>query len=161
MLPQRLIALALVLLLTACGFRLAGSVTLPPELKQIQLLTRDFSKAQQQRLSQRLEAAGAEVAVTPREGAVRLTVRLVTLPDRRLVTGAGTGKTVDRLERRIDFSVADASGAPLAPPRTISQQKDVVLDDDNLLASEQERDNVIVDLEQALFNRLIQQLKRI
>ena len=159
--PGLLPVIALALLLSACGFRLAGTYSLPPELERIHLVTKQFSRDQQERLSQRLQAAGAEVLTAPDANAPRLTVTLRELPDRRLVTGAGTGKTVDRLSRRLDFSLSDAAGAPMTPARSISQQKDVVLDDDNLLSSGQERRSVILDLEQALFNRLIQQLIRI
>lgn len=70
-------------------------------------------------------------------------------------------KTVDRLARGLDFNVKSATGEVLLETKTLLQQKDIVLDDDNLLASTREKKTVIEDLETALFNQLVQQLTRI
>ena len=53
------------------------------------------------------------------------------------------------------------SGSQLAPPDSLLQQKDIVLDDDNLLSSTVERKNVVEDLEAALFDQLVRRLQRI
>ncbi len=159
--PGRALALLLTLALAGCGFRLAGSYDLPPELSRIQLVTEDFSRQQRELLGNRLRNAGAEVREQPWEGAVRLRVRISAAPDRRVATSASTGKTVDRLTRRLDYSVTGADGQALAETRSITRQKDIARDDDNLLSSDQERRDVIRDLEQALFDGLLQQLRRI
>ncbi len=159
--PGPALALLLALSLAACGWRLAGSFDLPPELSQIHLVTENFSRTQRELLASRLQSAGAEVLQQPRAGAVRLRVKLVAIPDRRVTTGASTGKTVDRLARQLDFSLTDADGQALTEPRSLTQQRNVVLDDDELLSSDQERRNVLRELEQALFNRLLQQLTRL
>jgi outer membrane lipopolysaccharide assembly protein LptE/RlpB len=44
------------------------------------------------------------------------------------------------------------------PMRTLAQQRDVSLDDDNLLSSDREKEAVTRDLEDALFDQLIRQL---
>lgn len=157
----RTLALLLTLSLAACGFRLAGTYDLPPELAQIHLVTEDFSRSQRELLRNRLQNAGAEVRDQAWPGAVRLRVKISVIPDRRVVTGASTGKTVDRLTRRLDYSLTGADGQALAETRSISQQKDFVRNDDTLLSSDLERRDVVRDLEQALFNRLLQQLRRI
>ena len=158
---MRVLALLLTLSLAACGFRLAGSYELPPELSRIYLETEGFSRAQRDLLRNRLQKAGAEVSGQARPDAVRLRVEIGIVPDRRVATGAGTGKTVDRLTRQLAFSVTGADGVALAETRRLTQQRDIVRDDDNLLASEQERRDVIFDLEQALFSQLLRQLRRL
>jgi len=149
------------LALSGCGFKLAGTTNLPPELNQIYLVTSNFSEQQRDALSQRLTQAGSKVSRQSIAQAVRLSVSLKTLPDRRLVTSASNGKSVERLARSLNFSLKGADGNLLAPAKTLTQQKDIVLDDDNLLSSDVERRSVIEDLEAALFNQLIFQLKRI
>lgn len=156
----RPLLLCLSLLLAACGFRLAGTASLPPELESIQLITRDLSAAQRERLVARLERAGARVSNAAGVTSLQLVVSLETQPDRRLVTSANTGRNVDRLSRRLVFSIRD-DGVALAPSRSLVQQKDIAVDDDNLLASEEERSSVLRELEQALFDQLIRQLARI
>lgn len=147
--------------LAACGFRLAGSANLPQELSSIYLLTSGFDKQQQDALRLRLTRAGAELKNGDDLDAVKLTVSLKVLPDRRLVSSARNGKTVERLARSLDFSLRAADGEMLLPTRTLVQQNDIVLDDDNLLASSKEKASVLEDLHQALFEQLIRQLKRI
>ncbi|MCP4388631.1 MAG: hypothetical protein GY802_10070 [Gammaproteobacteria bacterium] len=161
-LTTRLLIIGLLgLVLSGCGFKLAGTTSLPPELSQIYLVTSDFSERQRKALSQRLSQAGAQVSSQPAAQAVQLSVSLKTLPDRRLVTSASNGKSVERLARSLDFSLKGADGNLLVPVKSLTQQKDIVLDDDNLLSSAVERSGVIEDLETALFNQLIFQLKRI
>jgi outer membrane lipopolysaccharide assembly protein LptE/RlpB len=83
------------------------------------------------------------------------------LSDRQLVSSASSGATVKRISRSLDFNVKSAEGEMIAPARTLRQQKDVALDDDNLLASNRERENTILELEQSLYQQLIRQLTRI
>lgn len=156
-----LVLLTLGLALSACGFRLAGTASLPAELNHIYLVTSDFSKQQRDTLRRQLVRAGAQVYDEANAQAVQLNVRLKVSPDRRLVTGADNGKNIERMTRSLDFSLKDNAGKQLVPGKSLTQQKDFVLDDDNLLSSAVERRNVIEDLELALFNRLIHQLKRI
>jgi LPS-assembly lipoprotein len=147
--------------LAACGFRLAGTVNLPPELSSIHLLTSGFDARQQDALRQQLTRAGAELKNEDDPDAVKLVVSFKVLPDRRLVSSASDNKTVDRLSRSLDFSLRAADGEMLVPTRTLVQRNDIVLDDDNLLASTREKAQVLEDLQQALFEQLIRQLKRI
>jgi outer membrane lipopolysaccharide assembly protein LptE/RlpB len=75
-----------------------------------------------------------------------------------MATGARTGATVKRISRSLSFNVKAADGQTLLEPQTLNQQKDVSLDDDNLLSSDREKESVTRDLEQALFDQLIRQL---
>ncbi|UCH40785.1 MAG: hypothetical protein JSU67_03570 [Gammaproteobacteria bacterium] len=160
-LTRRLAIVFLALALGSCGFRLAGTASLPPELSQIHLTTTEFNKRQRDVLLQRLRLAGAEIVAEANDQAVQLRVRLLTLPDRRLVTSASNGKIIERVTRGLEFSLKDADGKPLLPAKTLQRQKDIVLNDDNLLSSDVERKNVVEDLEAALFNQLIFQLQRL
>ncbi|MDH3389441.1 MAG: hypothetical protein OEN02_16240 [Gammaproteobacteria bacterium] len=158
---RRLLPLILVLALSGCGFRLAGTSSLPQQLSSIYLITSEFSERQRDALRERLGRAGARVTAQPAEGAVQLSVTLKVVPDRRLVSSASTGKSVDRLVRALSFVLKDADGNLLAPAKTLTQQRDFAIDDDNLLASTQQRGDVIEDLEKALYEQLIRQLERI
>ena len=157
----RLIVLLLALALAGCGFKLAREVALPAELGRIQLLTTGFSDKQRDALRARLQRAGAEVSSQPVAGAAQLRVRLKVLPKRRLATGASNGKSIERVSRSLQYSLKGADGSQLAPPDSLLQQKDIVLDDDNLLSSTVERKNVVEDLEAALFDQLVRRLQRI
>ena len=156
-----LIALALLLSQSACGYRLAGTAELPPDLQSLQLLTSGFSEAQRRSLSRSLTSAGAKLVEDPDAEATRLNVSLAAPQDQRLVTSGSSGAIVMRISRGLTFDLKAADGTVIAPVQTLRQQRDVSLDDDNLLSSEQERDNAVLQLEQQLYQQLIRQLTRI
>lgn len=153
-----LLVLLVSLGLSACGFRLAGTFELPPQLASIYLVTSDFSDSQRKLLIRRLNNAGASLVEQLESQAVQLNVSLKVLPDRQLATSAKTGVTVKRISRSLSFNVKAADGTTLLEARTLHQQKDASLDDDNLLSSDREKESVTRDLEQALFDQLIRQL---
>jgi LPS-assembly lipoprotein len=132
--------------LVACGFRLAGTADLPDELSTIHLVTRNFSKQQQDEIRGRLTRAGATVVDQTTADAVLLTVSFKVLPDRRLASGGSSGKTVDRVSRSLNFSLKSPDGEVIAPAKTLLQQRNMELDENNLLASNREKENVIKEL---------------
>jgi LPS-assembly lipoprotein len=144
--------------LSACGFKLAGTAELPPQLASIYLVPSDFSNSQRNLLRRNLSDAGARLVEQLESPAVQLNVSLKVIPDRELATSASTGAIVKRISRSLSFNVKAADGEILLGPQTLHQQRDVSLDDDNLLSSDREKESVTRDLEQALFDQLIRQL---
>jgi len=158
--PRRL---AVLLLLAAaaygCGFRLAGTGSLPENLARMQLETSDFDNAQRDALLRRLQQAGADVSAEAAADRATLKVRLLSPADRRLVTSASSGKTVDRLSRGLEYSLWGADGQLRDGPRKLILENDLTLDDDNLLSSTDERQSAIEELESRLYDRLVRQLQ--
>ncbi len=159
--PRVLISLAFLLCLTACGYRLAGTVELPPQLATINLVTNDFREIQRKALVRTLQSAGASLVEQSNADAIRLTVTLDSPADRQLATSASSGTVVRRITRNLTYALHSADGKVVSPAQTLSQQVDISLNADSLLASNQERDNAVVNLEQALYRRLVLQLTRI
>lgn len=157
----RLALLLLAILLGGCGFRLAGEDGLPPQLARIQLLTSGFDQRQRDALRERLREAGAEVSLLPMPDAAQLRASLEILPSRRMATSASNGRIIERVSRGLEFSVKGADGLPLVTARSLLEQKDIALDDDNLLSSDVERQRVIAELEAALYQQLLRQLRRL
>ena len=158
---RQLAVIVLSIVLTACGFKLAGTADLPGELSTIQLQTSKLNDQQLDEVTGRLTQAGATVVDQATEDSVLLLIAFKTFPDRKLVSGGSGGRNVVRVKRELRFSLKASDGTLIAPVKTLRQQKDIELDDDSLLASNQEKANVTRDLEQALFKQLINQLQRI
>ena len=156
----RLALLALCVALAACGFRLAGTVELADSLELIRLETDNFSDRQRNILRTRLARAGTLLAGDADEGAVVLRVVLLEVPARDIVAGGSSGKTIERITRSLRFSLTGADGEPLIAAKTLTRQRDFTRDEDNLLASNEERANLAVELEKSLFEQLIFQLSR-
>ncbi len=150
--------LSFTLSLSACGFRLAGTADLPEQLSSIYLSDNGFNDSQRKALQRRLTRAGATLVEQADAGAVILNVNLKKLPDRQMASGASSGANVKRVTRQLDFSVKSAEGKTIVPNTTLTQQKDVSLNDDHLLSSDREKEAVARDLEKALFDQLIRQL---
>jgi LPS-assembly lipoprotein len=144
--------------LSACGFRLAGTADLPGQLESIYLVTNGFSDTQRRVLRHSLTQAGAKLVEQQGTEAVKLTVNLNKAPDRQMATSASSGRSVQRITRKLDFNVKSVDGKTLMPMRSLEQKRDVSLNDDNLLSSDRERETVAKELEQALFDQLIRQL---
>jgi LPS-assembly lipoprotein len=158
---RQLIVIVVSIGLAACGFQLAGTAYLPQQLSTIYLVSNNLSEQQQDEIRGRLTRAGATVVDQASADAVLLTVSFKVIPDLRLVATSSRGKTVERVARSLNFSLKSPTGEIIAPVKTLLQQKDIELDDNNLLASNREKANVIKDLEQSLFKQLIDQLQRI
>lgn len=160
--PRRLTTLLLLLVaLYGCGFRLAGTAPLPESLDRIQLETTNFDNRQQNELLQRLRRAGADVSLEPGSDRTRLRVTLQALPDQRLITSASSGKSVNRLTRRLEYRLQDPDGIMLTEPGSLTLENEYTLDDDNLLSASDEKQSVVEDLEKNLYEQLIRQLQRI
>ena len=158
---RALLLTALGLGLGGCGFRLAEGVSLPPELESLRLVTTGFDRRQRDDLIGYLRRAGSRVEQGTAADAYELRLRLRTHPDRRVVSGASTGSSVVRLERSLVFSLRDPAGAVRVADTELVQQTEFRIDDDNLLASDQDRQNALDDLEQQLFEQLLRRLTRI
>jgi len=159
---RQLAIMLLSLSLFGCGFKLAGDTAILAEsLGSIYLVTNNLSDRQAAGLRNTLEGAGAEIADQPGDGRVSLSVSIITVPDRILVVSANSGRTVVRIVRQLGFNLKSASGQVLVEPRTLIQQRDIELNSDTLLSSKAEKTRVAEDLEKALFNLMIHQLKRI
>ena len=156
-----LVLLCTSLWLGGCGYRLAGTDSLPESRSEFRLLTQNFSNARLSALRSRLEQAGAKLVDDGGASVAVLSVSWLAPADRSLVSSASNGKTVQRITRGIRFSLRDAAGKNLITDKTLTHQTDILLDDDNLLASDQERADVANDMQGALFNQLIRQLNRI
>ena len=153
-----LVVLLVSLSLSACGYRLAGTADLPPELSSIYLVTNNISESQSRALQRSLENGGATVVSQLDQQSVQLNVSLKVEPTRQLATSARDGAIVRRVTRGLTFTVKAADGQTIAATQTLSQQKDVSLNDDNLAASNREQETVTLELEQSLFDQLIRQL---
>lgn len=144
---------------SACGFRLAGSARLPPQLASIQLISEELDVTQITILKRRLKRAGADLKDSPVEDAVRLNVAIKVLPERKLADTAGSGKTIIRLFRQLDYGLSNSKGDPLLDQSTILRQIDVERDSDDIAGLEYEKQSAGESLDEDLIEQLIFQLK--
>jgi outer membrane lipopolysaccharide assembly protein LptE/RlpB len=158
-LTRSLPGLLIVAGLCGCGFKLAGTSQLPESLDSLHLITKDFSDQQRDDLSSALKNAGVTLTVIG-EGKATLSVTLKKLPQKTVVSSASTGKTIVRLARQLNFSLKLSDETQGVHSKSLVQQQNFELDEDNLLSSSKQKKDVIKDLEVSLYNQLIFQMQR-
>ena len=157
-LPRSIVITLLVASLTACGFHLRGSTSLPPTLISMQLLAEDLDSRQKTELERQLIKAGASLKDAQAGVAVHLTVAIKGLPDRSVVNAAGQGKSIIRISRQLSYSLSAAAGELLVDQTTILRQLDISFDGNELAAIEYEKQSAGVMLDRELIGELILQL---
>ena len=152
---------ALVGLISACGFQLRGASALPDDLKQIQLIDDNLTINQKSQLSVLLEKAGAKLYDSSFNSSVQLRVTVSSLPERNLADAGGTGQTIVRIAKQLRYSVRKQKNTIPLQTRIIERQIDIAQDSNNLLGTGSEKQSAEKALERTLFNQLIYQLKRL
>jgi len=155
---RSIVIILLVASLTACGFHLRGSTSLPPPLISMQLLAEDLDRRQKTELERQLIQAGASLKDVQVGVAVHLTVAIKVLPDRSVVNTAGQGKSIIRIFRQLSYSLSAATGELLVDQTTIMRQLDISLDSNELAGIEYEKESAGVLLDRELIGELILQL---
>ncbi len=156
---RSILSVLLVANLAACGFYLAGSSSLPPQLASIKLLSDNLNSSQKAFLNQRLIQAGANLKDNQSAGFVNLSVTIMILPERKLTGTARSGKTIIRLFRQLGYSMTTAAGEQLGEQKTILRHLDIEFDSNDVVGLDYEKQSAGVLLDQALIVQLIIQLK--
>ncbi len=156
-----LILLGLLSGLQACGFQLRGLSTLPDQFSNLRVIADDLTKTQQRDLNQQLQRAGASLNYDIERHSAILKVSISSLPEQNIVDSAGSDKTIVRLSRQLRYSLTDTDGNRLVDSKTLLQSQDLELDDNNLLGIESEKQLAMENLDKALFNSLLIQLRRL
>lgn len=154
---MRLVILALLTLtLSACGFQLRGSYTLPWETIYIGIPASAEIHAQ---IRRSIEASTkTRVVDDPKEAQAVLAV-LRNDQTKNILSLSGVGRVREfQLVRTFSYRIQDASGVELQPQSQIVLQREMTFDDTRILAKEQEEQMIWremqVDLVQQLLRRL-------
>ncbi|MCP4486513.1 MAG: hypothetical protein GY820_04220 [Gammaproteobacteria bacterium] len=154
-----LILLGLLCTLQACGFQLRGFSTLPEQFSNLRVITNDLSQTQQRELNLQLLHAGAKLNYDVELQSAILTVSVESLAERNIVDSAGSDRTIVRITRQLSYSLSDSAGKRRVDNKTLLQNQDLELDNNNLLGIEYEKLLAKENLDKALFNSLLIQLR--
>lgn len=126
-------------LLTACGFRLAGSDPLPAVMARPYLSLKDPYTDFSREFEHQLKSAGATVQLTSEGATATVDVSKDLVEQRTLAVSAQNIPTEYELTYTVTFSV-HGGGKELLAPQTISLSKDFSFDVTQQLAKEHEAD---------------------
>jgi LPS-assembly lipoprotein len=138
-LPFTLAAFGLLLALSACGFRLAGSDPLPGKLARPYLSLKDPYTDFSREFERQLKSSGATLQSVRANSTATIDVTKDLVEQRTLSVSAYNIPTEYELTYTVTFSVQGPDKALMAP-QTISLSKDYSFDENVLLAKEHEAD---------------------
>jgi LPS-assembly lipoprotein len=151
---MRRIVLLACLFLTACGFQLRGSYSLPYDTLYIALPETNALRAT---LRRNIEASTQTRVVSEAKEAQAVLSVLADAPVKDILSINSAGRVAEyQLRRNFTYQVADGKGRLLQPASTISIHRDITFNDAEVLSKESEETLLWRDIE----NDLVQQLLR-
>ncbi len=147
--------LSLLVVLSACGFRLRGEVELPLALQDTYIESKAPFTGMARALRMQLERSGANVLETKEHASAILTVVNERSENRVLSVGSRGKATEYELFDEVTFSLSDGSGKVLMPPQTVRVTRDLVFDPNELLGKLSEAENIHKQMRENLARQVL------
>jgi LPS-assembly lipoprotein len=156
-LHRPLLLLAILLLVTACGFRLQTRAELPPEMQRTRLEIQSPYSEFARRLETHLEQNGVQVVTSLSDAAV-LQVPLNRI--RKEIQSIGNNARVREylIRHTIQFRLLDSAGTELIPLQTFEQSRVYSFNEQDILAAEREGEFLRDDLSDSLARMVVRRL---
>ena len=143
------------LLLSGCGFKLRGSVELPPVMQDTFIESEDPFTGMARALRTELAVAGANV-VEDRDTASAILIVNKERSENRVLSVGSTGRATEyELYDEVSFSLKDPDGELLVQPQTLSQTRDLVFDENELLGKVSEAEGIHRQMRASLARQVI------
>ena len=153
---MRIVLLAIALLLSACGFQLRGSYTLPYESLYIDLPIGSVIGAG---LKRQIRAGGSTRLVDEKQEAQAIFLQVTELRERQILALNTAGQVREiRLRFRYAYRVVDQKGRELVQTTGIELTRDATYDDSAILAKTQEEALLWTNMETDLIQQLLRRL---
>jgi len=149
--------LAILALLSACGFHLQSKPKLPPEMYRTRLEVQDPYGEFARRLETHLEQAGINV-VTSLDNAAVLDVPLNVA--RKEIQSIGDNARVREflIRHTVQFRLLSSDGTEMIPLQTFEQSRVYSFDEQNILSAEREDEYLRKDLADSLARMVVRRL---
>ena len=147
---------AALLLLSACGFQLRGSATLPFETIFLEIPEGNVMGAD---LKRNLRAGTNVKVVDSKAEAQAILTNVTELRTKIILSINSAGRVREfRLRYNFNYSLIDRNGKELAPPSSLSLERDYAYSDDQVLAKEAEETLLYRDMQNDLVQQIIRRL---
>jgi LPS-assembly lipoprotein len=149
-------ALLVAVALSACGFKLRGSRTLP---FQTIYLSAQGNSALTAELARNIRVGTSTKVVPERTGAAAVFDILGEIRDREILSLNAQGRAREyTLRYRLSFKVHDGKGHDFIPPTEIAVQRDITFNDAEVLAKESEEAMLYRDMQTDLVQQILRRL---
>lgn len=154
-----LLMVGLTVLMSACGWHLRGTLTLPEGLDSV-YLQNDSNAQVLGRTLERLLAAN-QIQIAERPAAAQVIIKLLGFEEDRRVVAVGDNTLVTEYEliATADFSVETARGEVVSPPSAVSVIRAYQFDQDNVLGMAEEQRLIMEEMRRDIAQQIIRRLR--
>ena len=155
--PSSLILLAVSLLLTACGFQLRGTASLPFQSLYVQApATSQFAT-----LLKRSVRAGSGTRITDQPGDAEAVLQVLgELQEKQILSLGGSGRVSEyQLRYRVSFRLTDSQNHEHIPATEILLKRDYSFTDDQALSKESEEALLYRDMRNDAVQQMVRRLQ--
>ena len=153
---HRILIILILTLVSGCGFHLKGDSKLPLQLQVLHVIKSDDSDFNAT-LLQQLKSSG--VIIVDDVKAALLSVQFQTLPEITVAKSSSSGLLIKQLKVRIEYSVKNKAGDWLIKQKQLEQTKDFESNTNQLLAKNNEKQQMYRQMKQSLVRILLYQLQ--
>lgn len=154
---MRALILVFALLLSACGFQLRGSYSLPWETLAIAGVPENNELYFQ--IKRSIEASSQSKVVADTKQAEATLVILQNQQHKAILSLSAKGLVREfQLTRVLMYRLTDAAGKELVPPAQIVLQRELTFDDERIFAKEAEEAMIWREMQQDLVQQLLRRL---
>lgn len=160
-----LVRTALILLLSfamvGCGWQLRGKGMIPEGLETLYVESLDPNGKLSRDLSRALTSAG----VTVPDSAADADLSLIIVRERSLVRVATVNENArvseQELTEQAEFMIVDREGTAVIPQSLVSVERVFEYDEDNVLATQDERELIRSEMRRDLINQMLNRLRQL
>lgn len=154
----RIIPLVLALLLSACGFHLRGVVDIPKWLNNVAVISEEADKQFTPMLRSNLESYKIRVNPEPMDATYWIIIKKINLAQNIVSIGASTNPRQYQLILTVYFMLQTRKGEVLKPERQVTVYRQLTVNNDRILGSNQEEALLINEMRQDAVIQIINRL---
>ncbi|MGD9660869.1 MAG: LPS assembly lipoprotein LptE [Porticoccaceae bacterium] len=146
---------------SGCGWQLRGAGMIPEDLKTLHVVSRDPNGKLSRELARALRSAGVEVPASTADAQLSL----VITQERSLVRVATVNENArvseQELTEEATFMVVDKEGIQAVPLSTVTVQRIFEYNEDNVLATQDERELIRKEMRRDLISQMLNRLRQL
>lgn len=155
---SRLLAVVLVLALSACGFHLRNALVLPPDLGPVKVVSADRYSPLAESLAQALVRSGAEIAPGDAVDTAVLDLVAERWGDTPISVDARGRAQEYSLRYAVIFEVRGRDGVPILPRQAVELARDYISVPTNSIGTEGERDILVKELRREMTASILRRI---
>lgn len=156
-----ILALVAGLFISACGWQLRGTGAVPAGMESLHISSQSPSGGLVREMRNTLDSAGIAVE----DNATDARYSLVILDQRSRVRTATVNPNAriseQQLTDEVDFTVLDGEGSTLIPPTTVISDRVFEYDENNILATQDEREMIREEMQRDLVRQIFNRFRQL